>query len=139
MNTNGDTKSYRKQKTLNIQKYMTLILNHQEQPNAPGNHTADILPHTSTVTHNTTTAPNSTHNGTMGDNAGIQRNIIWKTGGSNETAEIYKIKYSKLNYNKGHHEKKKMDTQQCNMGVRKGFPVAILDRTAITLMKVIRE
>jgi len=43
----------------------------------------------------------------MGDNAGIQRNIIWKTGGSNETAEIYKIKYSKLKYNRGHHVKKK--------------------------------
>jgi hypothetical protein len=36
------TKSYRKEKTLNIQKYMTMNLNHQDQPNAPGNHTADM-------------------------------------------------------------------------------------------------
>jgi hypothetical protein len=56
---------------------MTLILNHQKQPNALGNHTADIQPYKiSTITHNTTRAPNSTHEIMPGDNAGIQRNII---------------------------------------------------------------
>ena len=43
----------------------------------------------------------------LGDNAGIQRNIIRKTGEANKTAELYKIKFSKLKYNRAHHVKKK--------------------------------
>jgi hypothetical protein len=46
----------------------------------------------------------------LGDNAGIQRNIIRKTGEANKTAEIYKIKFSKLKYNRAHHVKKTMDS-----------------------------
>jgi len=63
------------------------------------------------------------------------------TSSENWRIEIYKIKYSKLKYNRRHHVKKKktMHIQRCNIGLEKAFPVATLDRKPITLMKVIRE